>query len=127
MRLLEPIIHAPHANLAAFNIEAIRAIVASLSISSRFLRQSELAHSGRSNALLASLVGAAGGNAYLLGGGADEYHDHTVFEAAGIQVIPQNFQPAPYGPPERFIPGLSVIDYLMHDGRPLGRAEKSDG
>lgn len=121
---LRLLIDAPHLNLAALNIAAIRSIAASLGLETRFLRQSELQYQGASNLMLTSLVRAAGGDAYLLGGGADSYHAQDVFDAAGIAVVRQNFVPVPYGPTERFIPGLSVIDYLMHDGRPLRRTEE---
>jgi hypothetical protein len=69
--------------------------------------------------MLAAIVRAVGGTGYLIGGGADGYHDPAVFEAAGISVVEQGFTPQSYGPAERFLPGLSVIDYLMYDGRPL--------
>jgi hypothetical protein len=85
----------------------------------RLLRQTELAHDGSSNELLASLVSAVGGKTYLVGGGAEEYHDDRPFERFGISVVKQQFENKAYGSADRFVPGLSVLDYLMHDGRPL--------
>ncbi len=70
----------------------------------------------------ASLVQAVGGGGYLVGGGASGYHDPDAFDQAGITVIGQQFQPLRYGNERRFIPGLSIIDYLMHDATPLTRA-----
>lgn len=119
MPLLKSLIEAEETNLAAFNIAAVRTIAARLGIGARFLRQSEITHAGTSTARLISLVKAVGGTAYLAGGGAGGYQEDELFAREGIELAYQNFTPRPYGPPDRFVPGLSVIDYLMHDGRPL--------
>lgn len=119
MLLLEPLIRSAEPQLANFNIAAIVKISAALGIETKFVRQTELAHTGTSNDLIVSLVKAVGGTCYLLGGGADGYHDEATFGAAGLHVCPQSFEHQPYGSPDRFLPGLSIIDYLMHDGRPL--------
>lgn len=120
--LLSPLIENPDTNLSTFNIAAIRAIAAHLGISTRFVRQSDLPHQGKATDLLASLVHAAGGTTYLAGGGAAGYQDDGLFAASGICVAYQDFKPRPYGEQAHFIPGLSVIDFLMHDGRPLPEA-----
>jgi len=119
MDLLMPLISRQEANLAAFNVAAIKAIAAHLGLATRFLCQSELRHSGHATELLVSLVKDAGGNAYLAGGGAGGYQRDEMFTDAGLRLAYQNFVQQPYGDPARFLPGLSVIDYLMHDGRPL--------
>lgn len=121
MALIEPLIRAPQRNLAAFNICAIQSIAAALGLETRFLLQSDLPGQGKATELLASLVRAVGGNAYLAGGGAGGYQENDVFAARGLELIYQGFTPRPYGDPARFIAGLSVIDYLMLDGRPLGQ------
>ena len=119
MALLTPLIVHPETNLAAFNINAIRAIAAALAVSSAFVRQSDLDAPGEATERLIAITRAVGADAYLAGGGAGGYQDDALFAQHGIGLVQQNFTPAPYGPPERYIPGLSVIDYLMHDGRPL--------
>lgn len=119
MALLEPLIRSPHEKLANLNIAAIQAIAGELGVTARFLRQSELPHTGQSTALLASLVSAAGGNTYLVGGGARGYQQDEIFAEHGLNLVYQGFVPRPYGDEARLLPGLSVIDYLMHDGRPL--------
>jgi hypothetical protein len=126
MALIEPLIRSNVTRLADFNISAVTAIARELRIATTLLRQTELPHAGASNDLLASLVKAAGGDTYLIGGGADDYHDVTKFEAAGLRVLRQDFVHSPYGPTGHFIPGVSVIDYLMHDGRPLGSARRPE-
>lgn len=119
LALLEPLILSKEGNLASFNIAAIQVIAAHLGLDTRFVRQSELVHEGKATELLISLVKAAGGTAYLAGGGAGGYQEDHLFAEQGIQLVYQGFSPKPYGPPETFIPGLSMIDYLMHDGRKL--------
>ena len=127
MALLLPLIETPEARLADFNMAAVTAIAAHLGLSTRFVRQSALAHSGHATELLVSLVRAAGGNAYLAGGGAGSYQVDAAFPDAGLELVMQGFTPRPYGDPARFLPGLSVIDYLMHDGRPLAEAFPEEG
>lgn len=122
MDLLGPLVEAPGDNLAAFNIAAIDAIAGRLGAGAQRVRQSELSHDGHGTDLLISLTRAAGCATYLAGGGAGGYQDDNAFAHAGITLRYQNFAPAPYGSPAVFTPGLSVIDYLMHDGRPLAEA-----
>jgi len=122
MALLEPLILAPESNLCRFNIEVITAIALHLRVSARFVRQSELAAAGSGTELLLALVRAVNGNAYLAGGGAGGYQQDELFAINGVELVYQKFQSRPYGPPERFTPGLSVIDYLMHDGRSCSNA-----
>jgi len=122
MAFLEPLVVNGESGLAALNMNAIRAIAERLGLTTRFLRQSELSAAGAATELLISLVRAAGAEVYLAGGGAGAYQDDDAFGAAGIDLRYQGFVPAPYGPPGRFTPGLSVIDYLMFDGRPLAEA-----
>jgi hypothetical protein len=119
MAFLEPLIRQPESNLVAFNMNAIQAIAARLDISATLLRQSELSCCGRGTNLLISLVRAADGHSYLAGGGAGGYQEDDLFATEGLRLVYQCFVARPYGPRDRFIPGLSVIDYLMHDGRPL--------
>ncbi|MDZ4368787.1 MAG: WbqC family protein, partial [Afipia sp.] len=119
MELLAPLILAPHDALAELNIAAIQTIASKLGVTTRFLRQSNLTYTGQSTVLLASLVSAAGGDTYLAGGGAGGYQDDEIFAAHNLKLVYQDFAPRPYGDEARFIAGLSVIDYLMHDGRSL--------
>jgi len=122
MALLESLIGSPDNNLAAFNIAAIRAIADRLGAKTRFVLQSSLPGEGKATDLLISLVKDAGGQAYLAGGGAGGYQQDDAFAAAGLGLVYQGFVPRPYGDESRFIAGLSIIDYLMHDGRPLDEA-----
>jgi hypothetical protein len=126
MALIEPLVFQTETNLAAFNIEAIRRIAAHLRLESRFVSQSSLAHEGSATELLISLVKAAGCDAYLAGGGAAGYQRDELLAEAKLRLVYQGFVPLPYGQPETFLPGLSVIDFLVNDGRPLAEAFPSN-
>ncbi|WP_342740125.1 WbqC family protein [Bradyrhizobium sp. B117] len=122
MDFLSSLIESAEGNLAAFNMSVIRAIAERIGVSARFVRQSELTSEGQATERLISLVKAVDGCAYLVGGGAKGYQDDDLIRGAGIDVVYQHYVPKCYGSPDRFLPGLSVIDYLMHDGRPLSEA-----
>jgi hypothetical protein len=119
MPLIESLLFSGEANLAAFNAAAIARIAANLGLRPHFVAQSELPHSGKGTELLITLIKATGCDAYLAGGGAQGYQEDELFDTHSIRLEYQTFVPRPYGPPHSFIPGLSVLDYLMHDGRPL--------
>jgi hypothetical protein len=127
MTFIEALVNVPETNLAAFNVAAIQAIAARLGLSTRFMRQSELTASGQATELLVSLVKSVNGDAYLAGGGASSYQQDELFVARSVRLVRQDFSPNCYGDPARFIPGLSIIDYLMHDGRPLAEAFEPGG
>lgn len=61
MDLLAPLVSTQEENLAAFNIAAITSIATYLGLTTRFLRQSGLRHSGHATERLVSLVKEAGG------------------------------------------------------------------
>ena len=122
MELLLPLLESSETNLASFNISAIRTIAQRLGVAARFVRQSEVESEGQATERLISIVNAVGGRAYLVGGGATGYQDDELLRAAELDVVYQGFVPESYGSPKGYLPGLSVIDYLMHDGRPLAEA-----
>jgi hypothetical protein len=122
MALLEPLIQNEIDILADFNIHAISTLARKLSVGARFLRQSELAVEGTATELLIALTKAVGADTYLSGGGASGYQEDALFAVHGIALQYQNFMPTLYGPEQRWLPGLSVIDYLMwnseiHNGK----------
>jgi hypothetical protein len=122
---LEPLIGDSEQNLAKFNAKVIEAVAVRLGLSTRFVWQSGLTYSGAATELLVSLVKAVGGSTYLCGDGAGGYQQDDLFGSNGLGLVKQNFTHPVYGDPARFIPGLSVIDYLMWDGRPLETARAS--
>ena len=113
MATLEPLINQDTDDLAAYNIEAIKTISRCLGLDTMFVRQSEVPGEGTATKLLVSLTRTAGATIYLCGGGADGYQQDELFERAGLALRYQRFVPRPYGDAQRFLPGLSIIDYLM--------------
>lgn len=113
MAMLEPLIFYETNNLADFNINAIERIRKFIGIGVETLRQSELRTTGASTELLIDITRLVECDTYLCGGGAAEYQEDALFEPAGIRLAYQDFSPKPYGDSDKFIPGLSVIDYLM--------------
>jgi hypothetical protein len=111
---LLPLIHNPTDLLAEFNIHAVTALCRELGIAAEFRRQSDMGVSGAGTRLLIELVRAAGSKAYLCGGGTAGYQQDELFPAHGLELVHQDFSPQPYGDPARFLPGLSVIDFMMH-------------
>lgn len=118
MALLTPLITYSAENLADFNIRAIRSLSAYFGMSSEFVCQSELSVSGHATELLIAITKKVGADSYLCGGGAAGYQDDELFIASGVKLVYQNFVPRPYGPEARFLPGLSIIDYLMYGLEP---------
>jgi hypothetical protein len=115
MSVLTPLLRYETEWLAEFNINAITTLSAVLGIETRLVRQSALTASGAATALLISLVRATDASGYICGGGASGYQDDAMFAEQGVDLIYQNFTPQPYGDPKSFMPGLSVIDFLMRE------------
>jgi hypothetical protein len=110
---VKELIECDAAMLADFNIQVIQRLSSLFGYTPRFVRQSELPVDGRSTELLIALTRAVGGDTYLCGGGAAGYQDDALFAAHGIDLVYQRFMPPRYGDPRQFIPGLSVIDFMM--------------
>lgn len=114
MELIEPLINNPTHSLSDYNISSITTICKALDIESEFVIQSDLQTEKASTEVLIEICQKVGADAYLAGGGAGGYQEDDKFEAAGIKLVYQDFKPEAYGPEDKFIPGLSVLDYLMH-------------
>jgi hypothetical protein len=102
--------------IADYNIQAVTRIAQLLGLSCKFVRQSEISAEGRSTELLVNIARAVGADAYLSGDGAAGYQDDDQFAQAGIRLERLNFVQKPYATGQEFVPGLSIIDYLMHCG-----------
>ncbi|MBW3570225.1 MAG: WbqC family protein [Gemmatimonadetes bacterium] len=109
----------PTASLAEFNTAAIHGVAGLLGLDTgKLVRGSTLQAEGAATELLIGMTRAAGGTAYLCGGGAEGYQEDEKFSAAGVELVYQGFVPAPYpqGRAPEFVPGLSVVDALMWCG-----------
>ena len=114
MAVLEPLIFNPTNNVADFNITAIARLCEVLRIEANTVRQSEFLCEGEATERLINITRHFGGTTYLSGDGAGEYQDEARFKENGIELIFMDFKPEVYGDEAKFIPCLSVIDYLMH-------------
>lgn len=112
--VLEDLIAYETSSLSEFNIHAVKTLSDILGLRTRFVRQSELGTSQSSTALLVEICQSVECDTYLAGGGAGGYQEDDLFENAGVTLRYQDFTPKSYGRPDRFIPGLSVIDYIFH-------------
>lgn len=117
-------------SLSDYNIAAIRAVMAGLQLDqSKLVLGSTLNAEGNATDLLITMTKAVGGTAYLCGGGASGYQLDEKFPAAGIQLVHQRFRHPlyPQASGAEFVPGLSVIDALMHCGFESTRALIEEG
>ncbi len=113
INLLTELIHFKSDNLSEYNINAIQQIARYLNLPTQFIRQSDLNVTGNSTELLVNICREVKANTYLCGNGAQSYQQDELFTDNHINLKFQQFTPEPYLPGDRFIPGLSVIDYLM--------------
>lgn len=103
--------------MADFNMRFLEWLMDALDVRIPFVLSSTLSPVGAKNELLVDLLGKVGATRYLSGTGARDYMDETVFSAAGIEVVWQNFQHPVY--PQQFdgfIPYLSTLDALFNCG-----------
>lgn len=116
--VIRELVEQPTNNLAAYNLNAIRTLCSALRLTTPLVLGSTLNAAGRATDLLIEMVRAAGGNAYLAGGGASGYQDDDRFRHAGIEVVYQDFQHPIYRQLNTgdFKPGLSIVDALMNSG-----------
>jgi len=113
MGVLEPLIMSSEMNLVNFNVNAISQIAKYLGIDVKAVRQSELGCDGSSTQLLVNITKAVDCDAYMCGAGASGYQEDELFDVCDVKLVYQNYAPLVYGDAESYLPGLSVIDYLM--------------
>ena len=119
MDAIGPLLANHEANVAAYNIHAVTSLARHLELdTTKFRLSSDLPSAARSNERLCYLTQAVGGDVYMCGGGADGYQDESVFKAAGIKLVRQEFVHPVYSQAktEKFVPGLSIVDALMNQG-----------
>lgn len=102
-------------NLADYNCAAVERLAGALGLrETEIVRSSSLAARGEATERLIELTRAAGGTAYLSGGGASGYQDDAAFGVAGIELLMQGFEHPRYRSGDGGHPdGLSVVDALM--------------
>jgi len=100
-----------------FNLASIKMLMKLFDINIETVISSSLHPQGKNNTLIVDVLQKLGEKCYLSGIGAHDYYDPAPYEAAGIQVIWQNFVHPIYKQQyEGFIPYLSSIDLLFNCG-----------
>ena len=119
---LEELYHFRCERMIEFNLRSIDLLLDLLDVRIERVFASELNPSGRSNELLVDILEKVGSTSYLSGLGARSYFDPAPYQAAGIEVLWQQFSHPVY--PQLhgdFIPFLSCIDVLFNCGREQSR------
>jgi hypothetical protein len=117
--IIEPLVQNPEANVAEYNIHAIKALAAELGYPlSSLVRSSDLPTEFSATERLIELTKSVGGDRYLCGGGANGYQEDDAFQHAGIGLAYQNFLHPTYPQfgREDCVVGLSIVDGLMNRG-----------
>lgn len=117
MPCLRELYEQPASMLADFNLASIRMLMTLLGTELPLLRSSELSPRGADNEMLVDLLAKVGASRYLSGVGARAYLDESMFRAAGIDVLWQDFRHPVY--PQQFgafEPSLSAVDMLFNCG-----------
>jgi WbqC-like protein len=116
--VLGELVRHPTSELAEYNLTAIQTLCRALQLDTPLVLGSSLQADGHATDLLISMVRAAGGNAYLAGGGASGYQEDEKFREAGLELAHQLFHHPTYPQlnTDGFKPGLSIVDALMNCG-----------
>jgi hypothetical protein len=116
--LVTELVERRDANLADYNTAAVTRLAGFLGLEdTEIVRSSALGAEGTATKRLIELTKAAGGTAYMSGGGAGGYQDDDAFEDAGIELLTQDFEHPRYRAGDGEHPdGLSVVDPLMELG-----------
>lgn len=115
---VEAIYHAGHSRMIEFNCALLDLAMGYFDIAIPISRSSEYDINVSRSARLLALVQAKQGDTYLTGTGSRDYLDMEMFQAAGVQVIWQDFKHPVY--PQLhgdFEPMLSCLDVLFNCGR----------
>ena len=116
---LEEIFSRNHERLVDLNIDLLRYCAKELHIKTPLLFSSSLGVHSTGTKRLVDLVMAVKGGSYFTGMGAKEYLEENLFTEKGLSVWWQEFfHPEYHQLHGDFVPGLSVLDYLMMSDRP---------
>ena len=100
-----------------FNLKSIEMLMRLFDIQIDTVLASDLEPEGKNNTLIIDIMRKLGTRKYLSGAGARAYHDQSLYDAAGVEVIWQDFRHPVYKQQfGEFIPYLSSIDLLLNCG-----------
>lgn len=105
-------------SLAELNIHIIRYLLASFSIRTPILFESELNITGTRTSRVIEICKAVKADTYLSGAGGREYLEERLFEENGVRLCYQEFFHPVYTQRfEPFFPYMSALDLLFNHGR----------
>jgi WbqC-like protein family len=113
---LQELLTKEWSNLCQLDMALIQWVMEILGIDKPIVYLSSLGVEGSKSELLINACKAVGADTYLSGSGGKRYMDLSDFEAAGIDVIWQEFNSPSYTqifPELGFIPNLSILDTLF--------------
>jgi hypothetical protein len=112
-------IYKGHYNLLVnLNMELITFLSKSFDIDTKIVYSSEYPSASQSTQRIIELVQAVGADTYLSGPAGKDYMDLGMFEAAGIEVLFQEFEHPVYKQQyEGFVPYMSSLDALLNGYR----------
>lgn len=116
---LEPLLTNDEDSVADYNAGNLLELASWLGLEhKKIVRSSELNVPFTGTERLIALTLAAGGSAYLSGGGAHGYQDQEMFKRSSVQLRFQDFVHPTYEQfgAAAFLPGLSIIDALVNCG-----------
>jgi hypothetical protein len=116
--IVETFLLSSEMNMSRRNLSFIFQMMELLEIITDTCYSSELYCQESATALLVEILKMKQGTNYLCGGGAGGYQQDELFHQAGIQLQYNNFIHPIYSQrsDQPFVPGLSIIDALMHVG-----------
>ncbi len=103
--------------LIDLNMHLIKGIMGFLRIDKPLVMSSSLAARGKKTELIVAQCKEVGADVQLAGNGCKDYIDQSLFEEQGIKLVFQDFIHPVYAQSRcRFVPNLSVVDYLFYNG-----------
>lgn len=112
-------LNQPHFSLSETNIEIITAILTKLGLSTKLVKSSDIAVTGKKSEYLFNICNHIGANVYLSAAGSKEYiEEEGIFELSTIKVEYQSFEIIEY--PQQgvstFVPYMSIVDMIANIG-----------
>ena len=116
---LEDLLDRPWKRLVELDIATTRWATDAMGIATPTVLMSSLDVGGTASELLVNICRSIGADRYISGPGGRRYMDLDLFEAAGVDVVWQEFESPRYAQPfpqVGFVPDLSVVDALFSCG-----------
>jgi hypothetical protein len=116
--LVDPVYAQAGESLAEVNMALVERVSHYLGWTGTFHRSSDHPADLTADQRIADLVNAVGGDVYVSGAGGEKYQAASTYAERGVRLEVRTYQPREYARSSwPFVPGLSVLDALFHQGR----------